>query len=166
MSCFIVSNESLNRVVQAARALDCKHRYEYLGKAFKELGYDLETSGEVLGQDLFDMNVDAFCQRYPAEKVNAATALASLGCRTLPLTCRTRYPEDIGEPFEYYAAMPAPLTREALIQAHKSASCLLYQCSEGDVPERPLFKALEAFVQRLADEFITIDPRWEEALWG
>jgi len=151
MSCFIVSNESLNRIVQAARALDCKHRYEYLGKAFEELKYDLITDAERLGQDLFDMNVDAFCERYPATEDNSPH--------------RTRYPEDIGE-FEYYPVMPAPLNREPLIQAHKSASCLLYQCSEGDVPERPLFKALEAFVQRLADEFITIDPRWEEALWG
>jgi hypothetical protein len=165
MSCFILTHESLNRIVQAARALDCKHRYEYLGKAFEGLKYDLITDAERLGQDLFDMNVDAFCERYPAEEVNAATTLASLGCRTLPLKCRTSYPEDIGE-FEYYAAMPAPLTREALIQAHKSASCLLYQCSEGDVPERPLFKALKAFTQRLAKEFITIDPRWEEAQWG
>lgn len=160
MSCFIVSNESLNRVVQAARALDCKHRYEYLGKAFEELKYDLETDAERLGQDLFDMNVDAFCERYPADEVDPEVIV-----EPFDYPHRTRYPEDIGE-FEYYAAMPAPLTREALIQAHKSASCLLYQCSEGDVPERPLFKALKAFTQRLAKEFITIDPRWEEALWG
>jgi hypothetical protein len=154
MSCFIVSNETLGRVVQAAATKD-NHNYEYFGKAFEKLRYDL--TGEVraadlerLARDLFDLNVDAFCERYPANSDDSNS--------------RTRYPEDIPE-FEY-VQLTGKLNRAALIQAHKSASCLSYQCSEGDIPERPLYKALKEFIRNLERHLVTSDPAWETALWG
>lgn len=149
MSCFIVSNETLGRVVQAAATMD-KHNHEYLGKAFAKLGYDLAVDGGRLAHDLFDLNVDAFCERYPADSDSNS---------------RTRYPEDIPE-FEFFQLLPGRLNRSALIQAHKSASCLSYQCSEGDVPERPLYKALEEFISDLESHLVASDPAWETALWG
>jgi hypothetical protein len=147
MSCFIVSNETIGRIVQAAAS---KNRYDgRLGKAFGELGYDLDL-GERLARDLFNLNVDAFCERYPADE-------------DAPEGQRTRYPEDIPE-FEFIP-FTGKLDRAALIQAHKSASCLRYQCSEGDVPERHLYKALEKFICALERDLVTNTPEWEEALW-
>jgi hypothetical protein len=160
MSCFIVSNETISRV---ALATDAKGKYnERLSTAFEEIGYGFDV--ERLARDLFDLNVDAFCERYPAEEETTATTLASLGCRTLLLAQRTRYPEDIPE-FEFIP-FTGKLDRAALIQAHKSACCLSYQCSEGDVPERPLYKALKKFIRDLERDLVTNTPEWEEALWG
>ena len=77
----------------------------------------------------------------------------------------TRYPEDIPESFEYVPAGVAN-TRNDLLQAHKSTACLLYQCSEGDVPENPLYKALEELRSALAEHLVTSTPEWDAALWG
>ena len=148
MSCFIVSNETIGRIVQAAATKD---KYDdRLGKPFEKLGYDLDLS-ERLARDLFNLNVDAFCERYPADE-------------DAPESQRTRYPEDIPE-FEIFQ-LTGKLDRAALIQAHKSASCLSYQCSEGDIPERPLYKALEKFIRNLEREVVTNTPEWEAASWG
>lgn len=149
MSCFIVSNETLGRVVQVAASLKDKYGPEYFGKAFEKLGYDIHF-GERLARDLFDLNVDAFCECYPADE-------------DAPEGQRTRYPEDIPE-FEFFQ-LTGKLDRAALIQAHKSATCLRYNCSDGDV-ERPLFKALEGFISDLESHLVTNDPSWETALWG
>jgi hypothetical protein len=158
MSCFIVSNETISRI---ARAAATKDKYnDRLSTAFEEIGYDL-FDVERLAKDLFNLNVDAFCERYPAEE--ETTTLTS-GCRTLLLAQRTRYPEDIPE-FEFIP-FTGKLDRAALIQAHKSACCLSYQCSEGDVPERPLYKALKKFIRDLERDLVTNTPEWEEAVWG
>jgi hypothetical protein len=161
MSCFIVSNETIGRV---ALATDAKGKYnERLSTAFEEIGYDL-FDVERLAKDLFNFNVDAFCERYPAEETSPTRLIGIATCRTLLLAQRTRYPEDIPE-FEFIP-FTGKLDRAALIQAHKSACCLSYQCSEGDVPERPLYKALKKFIRDLERDLVTNTPEWEEALWG
>jgi hypothetical protein len=43
---------------------------------------------------------------------------------------------------------------------------LLYQCSEGDVPEQSLFKALESIISSIANEIIQAMPDYEQAPWG
>ena len=48
------------------------------------------------------------------------------------------------------AAYAAPHPSNDPYQVLKSADCLLYQCSEGDVDENPLFKELEAAIEALA----------------
>ena len=69
-----------------------------------------------------------------------------------------RYPGDTR------ATMPGPIDKSHLFEAYtyheperpsfdagiKAAKCLLYQCSEGDVPSWRLFKALEAVVAKRA----------------
>lgn len=52
------------------------------------------------------------------------------------------------------------------IATYKALRCYLYQCSEGDVPEEPLYKALDTWAQRLADEIISALPEYEAAPWG
>ena len=53
------------------------------------------------------------------------------------------------------------------IQALKSLSCWLYQCSEGDVPERPLYKILRAYEGGTAKGIIQDRlPEYSQAEWG
>ena len=152
MSCFIVSDKTISDIAQVAATKD-KHDYKYLGNAFEKLGYNLSVDVKRLAQDLFNLNVDAFCERYPADD-------------DAPEGQRTRYPEDLAGGFTFERNIHRSSNRAALIQAHKGASCLSYQCSEGDVPHLPLFKALEEYIHALEGHIVTSDPAWEVATWG
>jgi hypothetical protein len=151
MSCYIVREQTIGRVVEAAFYTPST-RSAPLGKAFIKLGYQLSNpeDRELLARALFDLNVRAFCERYPADDESEYA---------------TRYPEDIPESFEYIPVGVAN-TRSSLIQAHKSASCLSYQCGGGDTLENPLYKALEELCDAIAEHLVINSPEWEAALWG
>lgn len=51
------------------------------------------------------------------------------------------------------------------IQVYKTMRCFLYQCSEGDCPELPLYKSLEAVTYRMAAEIVAELPEYEAAKW-
>ena len=97
---------------------------------------DLTMNRDVLGQNLLNMNVDATSQRYPS-------GVFSTGA----------------EPYKFQ-----PVFGESIHQLHKSLTCFLYQCGEGNVPERALFKRL----QRVQDKYnhLENDDEWEDAEWG
>lgn len=50
--------------------------------------------------------------------------------------------------------------------ALKQLDCLMYQCSEGDVSERPLFEALIRMRQILTDRVLDTVPSYAAAPWG
>ena len=52
------------------------------------------------------------------------------------------------------------------IQALKSLQCWHYQCAEGDIPDRPLFKAFEEVERQLAASIVSRLPEYEKAAWG
>ena len=153
MSSYIVNPETLERVVSsAATKLDS----QLLGKHFEKLGYDLASEPDRLrlAEDLFALNVDAFCERYPGES-----------------GARTRYPEDVPEesgidPRKLERDIHAIPNRDWLVQSFKTARCLLYQCAEGDISERPLYGALEDFASHLAKCVVRTLPEYDAANWG
>ena len=51
------------------------------------------------------------------------------------------------------------------IKSYKALQCLIYQCSEGDVPERVAFKELKQLEHALADCIISALPAYEKASW-
>jgi hypothetical protein len=72
-----------------------------------------------------------------------------------------RYNEDTPVPeFQYLW-----LGQVAPVASYKALQCLLYQCSEGDVPERTAFKELQMLVQALANRIISNLPAYEAADW-
>ena len=52
------------------------------------------------------------------------------------------------------------------VEAYKSAQCLRYQCSEGNVSEWTLYKELNNIINRLASEIISSLQEYEKANWG
>ncbi len=88
-----------------------------------------------LGDELFALNAEAVGQRYSE-------------------TRETR------EPFQFN---PATEYTDAVMLA--AVNCLKYQCSEGDVPERPLFNRLVALSAWLG-QFVNKDSdEYENAPW-
>jgi hypothetical protein len=51
------------------------------------------------------------------------------------------------------------------IQALKSLRCWIYQCSEGDIPERPLYKIMDEYADSLAWSIINAMPEYDAAEW-
>lgn len=47
----------------------------------------------------------------------------------------------------------------------KALDCLIYQCSEGDVPKEPLYQDLVTVRNRMVREMVCADPAYEAAPW-
>ncbi len=106
-------------------------------------------------------NPETIARYYPEL---AAKSPAHLGQRLLAMNYTAvdyRYQEQ--SPVELYSHQHEPCT---LIQAYKSLRCLLYQCSEGDIPKTPLYEELARYGHELADRIIADLLEYERAEWG
>lgn len=95
-----------------------------------------EGIGSAIGQLLYRLNTDAVNQRYGEREES---------------------------PGPRYAFKMVSVTD---IQAYKSIGCLMYQCSEGDVPERPLFRQLSEVHGELAHRIVGKLEAYDRAEWG
>lgn len=138
MSAFIVPDKTINEILSY---LNANTRGGYADYAFRQLGYDLRNSDSLaeLGSALYLLNCDAVDDRYG--KGTAA---------------RDAQATDYRFKFERCSA----------VQAYKSATCLRYQCSEGDVPKRPLYEALDDTIAGIASAIISALPEYDQAGWG
>jgi len=101
------------------------------------------TDGEVnpakLGNELFQLNHDAVSHRYDDN-------------------------ETITSLYRHRSLMPAG-GRAEKCQRLKAMQCLSYQCSEGNVPAQPLFKALEQAIDWLQYDIISNLAEYNAAQW-
>lgn len=51
-------------------------------------------------------------------------------------------------------------------QALKSLRCLLYQCAEGTVPQKKLYKALSRIADYMTRDIVEELPQYQRAKWG
>ena len=54
----------------------------------------------------------------------------------------------------------------APVEQFKAMCCLLYQCSEGKVPNTPLYNELNRAAAELAQRIVQDLPEYEKASWG
>ncbi len=136
MSAFIVAPECINSIVTYIH--EKSGRFGWLRDEF---GYDVTQTQDLgrLVSALFMLNCTAVDERY-----GAGTAA-----------------EDANKPLFTFR-----LCHRDPVAVHKAACCLEYQCREGDVPEKPLFKALELIVARIAYDIVCALPAYDKAPWG
>lgn len=135
MSAFIVSAETMNKVVRAI--VSDEYRGEFAGITLP--GYtisDRKPQATAIGKELFAMNRAAILARYPGDTEYAETP-------------KYRY-----KPVRY-----------SEVEMFKAMECLLYQCSEGNVPDTDLYKELEAAKGSLASRIVSNMPEYESAAW-
>ena len=150
MSAFIVDNDTINSILAfvEVKANRRTASYDYPARRFLEAtGTDPDADPQALarlGQHLYALNVNAVAQRYPGEPVDQLPGPIAGG---YTYECRL-------------TACPSP------IQAYKALACLLYQCSEGNVPQKPLYKALRALKAGIAETYIERLPEYDAAPWG
>lgn len=137
MSAYICDDTTINRILAYLLRSDT-HMAVRVAEAHTPNG----TLPE-LGQALRDLNVRAVSQRYPDCTPDGLPG----PCPLLPYAFEEERP-------------PTP------VEAYKALSCLLYQCSEGDVPETALYAALEDLRARIASEVISRLPAYDQAPWG
>ena len=138
MSAYMVDDSTINKVLAY---LSNHNQHEYLVQLLKENGYDVTNKvGLVrLGVRMFALNALGVNARYGREQAQEF--------RTLEYTFQHTIP---------------PST----IQAHKSLSCWLYQCSEGKVPETKLYKLMQQVKHLIAEDIVQSLPAYNLAKWG
>ena len=138
MSAYVVDSETINKIVSF---LNFSNEYVYWDHTylFRKLGYNIPyivDDYERLANDLFQMNVNAVKQRYS------------------------------GDTEEYTYQFRTSINVRPAVEVYKAAQCLLYQCSEGNVPDTSLYKALNQFCSDLAEVIIANMPEYKSAYWG
>jgi hypothetical protein len=72
---------------------------------------------------------------------------------------RYQEPPEPTDDFRYRPALYSP------VQQFKALSCLLYQCSEGDIDQRPLYKQLEERRNAFARAIVMDSKEYDGAHW-
>jgi hypothetical protein len=138
VSAFVVQDQTINRVLAYLAATD----HSRARRLVDEYAPEADKSLPGLGAAVRALNVRAVRQRYP--------------------DCP---PDELPGPSPLLPYVYQPEHLVGLHQAAKSLRCLLYQLSEGDVPETPLYRALEglsvAWLLDIADQV----PAYDRAAW-
>lgn len=151
MSSFIVDYKTINIIVSGLVEANNKTDHYPGISHFTSLMHIQDTDGarDAFGQDMYSMNVEAVVQRYP-------------DCVGNPNNMPGPVDENNNHaPYKYRFELP-PKT----IQFYKSLSCFLYQCSEGNVPETPLYLALDKYNDALAHHIAYRHPEYDKTTWG
>ncbi len=138
MSAYIVEDETINRIVAYLVRDDFSSNptARYL---LNQAGFDVSRDARGLAHEMHRLNVYGVDERYGEGQGR----------------------EMSGEPFTY-VDMGAPTIYQALM----SLQCLIYQCSEGDCVERPLYKLLRDIEINLMHAIIDTIPQYKAAQWG
>lgn len=142
MSAFVVQDKTINDSIAFLKSTIDNDNW--ILNPLSKLGYDLSnrTDRERLAKDLFKLNIDGVNERYGD---NQAQQFRPLDFKFVDGISSTK--------------------RMNIYQCIKSLRCLIYQCSEGTVPERDLFKAIEEVVGRLAMHVVSSMPQYDKAEW-
>jgi hypothetical protein len=137
MSAFIVGPDCINSIVTYV------HQHaNCFGWLRNEIGYDVQQAAELrrLAIALYLLNCAAVDQRYGK---GTAAKDSSGGTH---YTFRRVHRDSVA--------------------VHKAACCLRYQCCEGDVPEQPLYRALDSIISQIANDIIGKLAAYDKAPWG
>lgn len=137
MSAFIVEDKTINRVIGWLAHPRIRHEHPYLLE-------DVLEAAEI-------------------EK-DAADWPERLGLSMMQMNCDAvdaRYDEHNLVAYQYRQEWAT-----TDVQALKSLGCWLYQCSEGEVPERPLYRAFRELEGRIALYIVHRMDAYEKAVWA
>jgi len=150
MSAYVVDPAIINRILSAlANGRDgCGKwclEYEYL-KALKDAQGTREER-EALGREMYAINIDSVCARYPDSN---------------------RLPGTIGDGEGGIVGYEYRLEESGgKCQTYKDIGCWIYQsCESEQTCNTPIYKALEIFRARVADRIINDLPEYQTATWG
>lgn len=136
MSAFVVGDETINRVVGWLNNSDRQFVLRDILK-MAEINPSDEEWREKLGASMFQMNCDAVNARYGEGQAGEF------------------------RPLDYKWGWE----NSSDVQVLKSLQCWLYQCSEGDIPERPLYREFRDLERIIACKIVDRLPEYSKAEW-
>ena len=137
MSAFLVSMRSINQMVAVISSLLRFNRHLWIAKRFAAVGF-------------------------ATTQANWQERLAQAMFRLNQEALYQRYGDPATERFLYEPVDDLP----DLCQTLKSVQCWLYQCTEGDVPDRKLYRFFDTVVRVwLLDIIVSRLPEYAEAEW-
>lgn len=142
MSAYVVADETIGRVLFNLGLPGVEYARREIATA-AELDLNDDDFNAKLGISMLHLNTDAVCERYEDIPHDTMRARAEFNPQAREFDSR-----------------PVPCN---IVQAYKSLSCFLYQCSEGDIDKKPLYKALEGYKHSLADSIISALPLYDQA---
>lgn len=140
MSAYIVEDKTINRIV-AWLEFDEAGSQRIAKHTLQQHGYDLSRTEEAerLANEMFQLNINAVEQRYG---VGEAAEFRPLD-------------------FKYRSSLPQPI-----MHTLKALHCWSYQCSEGDVPDTPLYQMFDEIEANMCRHIIGSLPEYNEAPWA
>lgn len=154
MSCYIVEDETINRIVSFC-FWEHEDRIKHtIKQVFEDIGINLwgfhndketDNAMRIFGEKLLAMNVMSYYARYSHQEDTK---------------------DDIAEAIKEYKFEDLPLSEREHCQVLMSIQCFLYQCSEGDVDETPLFLGLRKIEESIKSHLISQMPKYQKAKWG
>ena len=156
MSSFIVDDKTINRIVSFCYWENDSILKHEVHAELKKIGVDLEQDFKddkelenylkAFCGELLKLNVIAFYNRY--EHIESIK-------------------KEITEAVKSFVYEDLPIAERNHFQVLKSIECFLYQCAEGEIPEKStLYKALERIAEHLKSHIINKLPEYERAVWG
>lgn len=141
MSAYIVEDQTINRIVSH---LEHDRDAEWMRRKVASVLGMSRFDALALASAMFALNVEAVESRY-GDSATYGTHEGSF------------------RPLDFAYSYESANTFQVL----KSLKCWLYQCSEGDIPERSdLFRVLEQYAGELACGIVADMPAYEAASWG
>ena len=102
---------------------------------YSKIGIAFAGSVDAAGRQFYKQNLDAVLQRYPKDTKETAPG-----------------PGDLSNIHENYRFQHH--SNNNLLNSYSAIQCLIYQCSEGDVPTREGYRDLERLRAWIADRII------------
>ena len=144
MSAFVVEDKTINRIVDWL-CLDWRGSRKATVFALDGYNLDIDGAAERLAGDMFNLNVNAVNQRYGPNEAE----------KFRPLDFKYSHRIQWGDSAVANAC-----------RALKALHCWQYQCSEGNIPETPLFRMFSEIDSAIALWIIGTMPEYETADWG
>lgn len=149
MSSYIVDDSTINTIL-AMLMYATKYKRNYPNPVYYDglaIGTDIEA--ESLGQTLYMLNLEAVNQRYP-DTVND----------------NKNIPGSIDENGDHKPYTYTHILTNGRMQSLKSLQCFIYQCSEGNVPQSKMYKALREYEFALCRDIVAALPEYDKANWA
>jgi hypothetical protein len=146
MSAYVVNPITINKIVAALKySNDHPNHYPQIFAEIEDDILKFEDAAD-FGRTMYAMNINAVEQRYgDSDRLPAS------------------YDENDQMVSYKYDAMYSKMPSALLV--YGALRCYLYQCSEGDVMELPLYKALQNWSRDLAMCIVENIPEYD-GLWG
>jgi hypothetical protein len=143
MLAFLIGHDTMDRIICLLRKKEIPGLELYTGP---EAVPDFDAATD-LGRQLYELNLSAMMARYDEPGADP----------------------DFFESYSYRE----PAQGLGIPESYKALRCFLYQCSEGDVPEHPMFKQLTRVAETMGEVYLALNSQciddtqaYQIAPWG